>query len=61
MTSTDLWTITIEEARKFLPERLQKLTDEEIQKVLDFFYAFWHIMIDNILYKNKKKTIENTN
>lgn len=47
--------LSIEEARKLLPERLQKLTDEEIQKVLDFFYAFGHIMIDNILYKNGKK------
>jgi len=54
--------LSINEAKEFLPERLkEKLSDDDIQKVLDFFYSFWHIMIDNILYKNSNKTIEKPN
>lgn len=38
--------ITVEQARKKLPERYGVYTDEEIQKILDFFYTIAYSVIE---------------
>lgn len=38
--------ITIEQVRKKLPDKYKKYSDEQIQKILDFFYAVGYLMFD---------------
>jgi len=38
--------ITIEQARKKLPDKYIKYSDEQIQKILDFFYTVGYLIMD---------------
>ena len=31
------------------------MSDQDIQKILDFFYTFGHVMVDDLLKKSEKK------
>lgn len=38
--------ITVEQARKKLSKKYEKYSDEEIQKILDFFYTIAYTVIN---------------
>lgn len=49
--------LTVEYVREKYKEEYWDLSDQEVQEVLDFFYTFWYIMINE--YKEKWSRIFN--
>ena len=45
--------MTIEEARKLLWDAAKDLSDEDIQRVIDFITSLWHIGIESYLSERK--------
>lgn len=39
--------MTIDQARKRLPDNMKDLPDEEIQEIINFVYAVVHLTLDN--------------
>lgn len=47
--------LTIDYVREKYKHEYWDLSDQEVQEVLDFFYAFGYVVIDEILAKNEAK------
>jgi len=46
--------ITIDEARKIMESDAEKYTDEQIQQMLDLWYAYSNLIIDRYLDTKKE-------
>ncbi len=46
--------LTIEYVRETYPTEYWDLSDEEVQKVLDFFYKLWYVMLDKMCADREK-------
>ncbi len=47
--------LTVQHVRENYKEEYWDLSDIQVQEVLDFFYAFSYVMVDNLLYQKGTK------